>query len=203
MRRRTPSCVGPFRRLAIPGSPSEILFHDVVTARESTRSLVPARLEELGSLLWYAVRIQSGTREGVQHRLAASAGGLHPIDVLLLRRRRLYWYDALRHGLQQVDVAPALVDDAYRDSRRLLPDAQGDLLVMAGHSEVSGAKYRRPASLVWRDAGCMLQAIYFAAASIPLGVCALGVLGEQLIAAAYSSSSVVGAGLCAVGRIRA
>jgi SagB-type dehydrogenase family enzyme len=159
-------------------------------------------LEELGYLLWYAVRIQSGAREGVQHRLAASAGGLHPIDVLLLRRRRLYWYDALRHGLQQVDVAPNFVADAYRDSKRLLLDARGDLFVMAAHSEVTGAKYLRPSSLIWRDAGCMLQSIYFAAASIPLGVCALGILGEQLVAAAYSSSAVVGAGLCAVGRIR-
>jgi SagB-type dehydrogenase family enzyme len=202
VRRRTPSSIGPFRRLAIPGSPPQVLFHDVVTARESKRSLSPARTEDLGYLLWYAVRIQSGTPEGIQHRLAASAGGLHPIDVLLLRRRRLYWYDPLRHGLQQVDVALDLVDDAYRESKRLLRDAHGDLLVLAGHSEVTGAKYRRPASLVWRDAGCMLQAIYFAAAASSLGACALGILGQQLVAAAYASSSVVGAGLCAVGRIR-
>lgn len=160
-----------------------------------------ADLEEIGALLWYAARIHTGTRESVQHRTSASAGGLHPIDILLLRRRRLYWYDALQHGLVRVKISRDIVDGVYSDSRRLLPDARGDLLVLAGHLEVTSAKYEYAPSLLWRDAGCVLQSVYLTGTWLRLGVCALGILGSELVVGAYASPAVLGVGVCVVGRI--
>ncbi len=201
MRRHQPSRAGTLRRLAIPGLTPRTSFQDVVAERTSTRVMSSPDIGEIGALLWHAARIQEGTREGVQHRLAASSGGLHPIDILLLRRRRLYWYDGLQHGLLRVKTSRDVVDATYSEARRLLPDARGDFLVLAGHLEVTAAKYEHPHSLLWRDAGCVLQGIYLTGAWLRLAVCALGILGDQLVAEAYGSPAVLGVGVCAVGRV--
>lgn len=201
--RQVPRDLGPLRRFAAPKPPLESLFYDVMSERRSSRSLSAPDLVAIGELLWYTMRIQETRPDGTQHRLSPSAGGLHPIDVLLARRRQLYWYDAMHHGLRRVSISTSVIKDMYGAAHRLLPDARGDLLVLAGHVDVTSSKYLRATSLLWRDAGCVLQSIYLAAAWLELGVCGLGLLGDDTIAAAYSAPTVIGAGMCVIGRIRA
>lgn len=200
--RRLPTHLGQLHRFAVPKAPPESSFYDVACDRRSSRSLGPANLEAIGELLWYAMRVQNGGTDGVQHRLAASAGGLHPIDLLLVRRGRLYLYDAVRHGLRPVKMRDSILAEMKAAARQLLPDARGDFLVLAAHAEVTGSKYLRPASLLWRDAGCVLQSIYLTAAWLKLGVCALGLLGHDAVVEAYSATTVFGAGMCVIGQER-
>ena len=197
-----PHHLGPLRRFAIPKEPSGSHFYDVLCERRSSRRLVPVGLESIGELLWYSMRVQESRPGGTQHRLSPSAGGLHPIDVLLARRRRLYWYDAMNHGLRHVPISAIVIRDIYEAARQLLPDANADLLVLAAHAEVTGAKYVRATSLLWRDAGCVLQSLYLVASWLQLGACGLGLLGGDIIAAAYSAPTVIGVGMCVIGRGR-
>lgn len=201
--RQVPRDLGPLRRFAVPRPPLESLFYDVMSERRSSRSLSAPDLASIGELLWYTMRVQETGPAGVQHRLSPSAGGLHPIDVLLARRRQLYWYDAMHHGLRRVPISTIVMRDMYGAARRLLPDARGDLLLLAGHVEVTSSKYLRATSLLWRDAGCVLQSIYLAAAWLNLGVCGLGLLGDDTIASAYSAPTVIGVGMCVIGRMSA
>lgn len=109
----------------------------------------------------------------------------------------------MNHGLRHVPISAVVIRDMYEDAHRLLPDANADLLVLAAHAEVTGAQYARATSLLWRDAGCVLQSIYLVASWLELGACGLGLLGGDIIAAAYSAPTVIGAGMCVIGRVRA
>ena len=82
----------------------------------------------------------------------------------------------------------------------LLPEASGTALVLVGCMNRVAALYKRPASLLWRDAGVLLQTLALVAEAYRLAFCPLGVLGNQVVQALGLSESASAVGAALIGR---
>jgi len=93
-------------------------------------------------------------------------------------------YDAWTHRLEVLVIArsESLVRFVERCTE-LLPDAMGTSIVFAGYPGRVAAVYENHTSLLWRDAGALLQTVALAAAAYGLGFCPLGVLGGEVLEA--------------------
>jgi hypothetical protein len=156
--------------------------------------------DRLAELLWHGARTRD-VRGAWQHRAAASAGGIHPLHLLIFSRgsREALLYDPLRHCAHELDtVAQALVDAV--DQSMILDDA-GDatLLLLAAEVNRAAAAYEDPLSLVWRDAGCLIATLQLVASWLSLVSCPLGILGEPLLEACGAQGHLIAAGVLAVG----
>lgn len=139
-------------------------------------------------------------------RLSPSAGALHPIETVLVDWRgspRAMRYNALSHRLEVLAVShPVTLRSFARTCTEMLPDARGTALVFVGHTSRVAAAYEDPTSLLWRDAGALLQTLFFTATAFRLAFCPLGILGQEVIQAIGMPRDAVATGVALVGRPR-
>ena len=177
-------------------------FGAVLDRRSSQRDFGELSRANLGSLLWHAARVRSTDRG--QHRPAPSAGGLHPIELVVLEPpfRLAFLYDPVRHALGQLaDIDSQLLATACGATVAVLPLARGTLIVALGDFERTGALYEEPDSLVWRDAGCALATLHLTSAWLGLGSCLLGIVGAAVAEVIDRDGRGRPVGAIAVGQI--
>jgi SagB-type dehydrogenase family enzyme len=177
-------------------------FSAVLDRRSSQRDFGELSRANLGSLLWHAARVRSTDRG--QHRSAPSAGGLHPIEFVVLEPpfQHAFLYDPVRHALGELaDIDSQLLADACGAMVAVLPLARGTFIVALADFERTGALYEEPDSLVWRDAGCALATLHLTAAWLSLGSCLLGIVGAAVAEVVGRDGRVRPVGAIAVGQL--
>jgi hypothetical protein len=168
--------------LSPPRSPPKALFVDVLNQR---RSSVGAALdgELLASILWHASLLRR--REGSgrfnlpwESRSAPSAGGLHPIRLLVIPIQdadRIGLYHPERHDLEVLaERDERLTPVNAANVRQLAGATDGVTVQLVGDASKIESCYEHSASLLWRDAGALttilaLVATAFDALAVPLG----------------------------------
>ena len=122
---------------------------------------------------------------GRSYRPSPSAGAIHPVDVLLVHGgSRVFRYAPLAHQLEVLRVCrPQELSIFREDCREVLPTAAGTAIVFVGDRNRIAALYERPESLLWRDAGVLLQTLALVATAFRLRFCPLGILGTAAIEA--------------------
>lgn len=168
----------------------------------------PAPLREIANLLVFATSAHAqltGDPFGRTQRPAISAGALHPIHLCIVPMAgtpRAFHYDAHQQALEILSVARRsnlilLVERA----KSMLPDAHGSLLVLLAEPEKTRSVYRNSSSLVWRDAGAVLQLLHLCATAYRLAFCPLGMLGSELTRAVFPRGRTIEAtGTAVLGR---
>lgn len=191
-------------QLAAPAPPPVSTFAETLAARRSVRRMTAAPLREVANLLGFArAERRAWVHEGLRRasRPSPSAGALHPVEVLVVPMRGAP--RAFRHvpDVPSLDILRVADPDALRLHRRfaaeLAPEARGALLLFVGDAARVGAAYRRPDSLLWRDAGALLQTIHLCATAFRMAFCPLGPLGQEVFDAVLAP--VDGRSLRAVG----
>lgn len=196
----------PVRR-HLRGSPSLLLskqidrpdtgFFDVLDERRSCVGK-PLCVDQLSSVLWHSTRLRNRRlgRFGIgqESRSAPSAGGLHPIRLLILPLEQ-------GDGALYDDHADALIainpeaKMANRDSIiAIFGDACGVTIQFAADRDLVAACYDNPISLIWRDAGALTATICLVATALKLAVSPVGRLGTGIVEAAGLPSGFIGAG---------
>jgi hypothetical protein len=175
-------------------------FGAVLDARTSTRALTSPPTPALASVLWHGARTRAACR-GWQHRAHASAGGLHPIRIVLVEADRSpALYDPMRHSLLElVCAAPEQVQNELCAVRAVVPSAQGVLLQFVAHAPRTQAAYEHPDSLLWRDAGCLIATLQLVATWHGLATCPLGILGLGLVQSIEANPHLVAVGAMILG----
>jgi SagB-type dehydrogenase family enzyme len=139
------------------------------------------------------------------HRPAPSAGARHPFELLLLAGKGL---DGLESGAYRFDpikcaLAPVPTDEVSSEEFLLsvgnrlgqsgMPPAA---ICLVAHLDRTLGRYPSGMSLVWRDAGAILQTLHLCATDLGLRSCVVGSCGllydEQRV-------PIVDAGCLAVG----
>jgi len=86
---------GPSLYMSLPGSVPPASLWEVLDSRSSRRAFGPLSEQALSELLWYSGKTRKVSREKGrttwESRPAPSAGGRHPIDVLILDRGAENW----------------------------------------------------------------------------------------------------------------
>jgi nitroreductase len=187
-----------------PGSaPRERSFLDVFESRRSGRALISAPLEELVDALRLALVPRfwkEGDPLGRSRRPALSAGALHPISVLLFADATVYRVNAGQSVLEELNVSAELRTSWISKCKNVLPAAKGEFISLIADMARPMAAYDKSESLVWRDAGALLQTLALAAESYGLGFCPLGILGGEVIAALPKADQLISVGAAAIGR---
>ncbi len=172
--------------IAVANSASRLL-----DARRSVRHGGSFALPALASVLLASNRvITSETADDGYLRTwrpNPSAGGRHPIDILVDVRdveglkAGVYWFDAVYWSLREAhDLDAELVR-----SRQAVADAvstqrpPGAVLFLVADFGRTESRYDHPATLVWRDAGALMVSIQFAAAGAGLSSCPAGIGGTM------------------------
>lgn len=182
--------------------PSDRAFVDVFEQRRSTRKLAPAPLElTVGALLFaLAPRFwKDGDPLRRSRRPALSAGALHPITVLLFHDQAVLRLNADSCSLEKITFSAKARGAWISECRRVLPDANGTFLTLVADMARPGSAYAHSETLVWRDAGAMLQTIALAAELFGLGFCPLGILGNEVVSALPSGEQLLAVGGAAIG----
>lgn len=191
-----------------PANPGPLLLRDAMLARRSVREMAPAPLRSVLALVgWVTVAraIRVADPLGRTRRVPPSAGALHPVEVIVVAGGRrvpvLLRVDPVSARVQV--LSERRTGRAGRLLARLpevLPRARGTALVLLADHGRTAAVYRRPNSLLWRDAGALLASLQFAAGSIGLVTCLTGLLGEEIADALLPGSDrVLPAGTLLVG----
>lgn len=168
----------------------------------------PAPLRTIVNAVAYATLSRSirVSAEGVQQaqRPSASAGALHPVDVVLVplrRKPRAFRYNPWKHELEQLHLAePDAIAAFVRSCREVLPGANGTALALLGRPALVASRYENGDSLLWRDAGALMQTLFLSASAFELAFCPLGILGNEAVRAIALSNELVGMGVAIVGQ---
>lgn len=175
------------RRLIGPIGVDPIDFFDVLHGRNSSPPSRALTHRALSLLLWHAAAITHTGADAagrpVRRRAAASAGGIHPIDIYVEDDVNVVMrYDPLRHCL---GLVPGLSRREWRRRRaevaRAMRGKGGTMMLLVADAAAVAARYRNHESLVYRDAGCMIATLQMTAEALGLRCVPLGFLGEALV----------------------
>ena len=182
-------------------------FMEVFSERRSIKELGPCPIEKLSSILYYAIKPYSIACDDygvtVYRSAAPSAGGRHPIDIIVGlpkgHKRRLYLYNALKHSLLRLNIAPEKQWAFKKDVERTLPFRKSTLVWFSVQFMRTASKYSDYMSLVWRDVGAQLCCIQQAAKYVGLDSCPIGYLAEETFDAMFDSDKLISGGGVIVG----
>jgi nitroreductase len=162
----------------------------------------PASLEQTVDALLFALRPRywkQGDLLERSRRPSLSAGALHPISVLLFHERAAFRLNAESCALERLRFS----DEAYAawvsKCQRVLPEANGTFLALVADMARPRSAYANSESLVWRDAGALLQTIALVAELFGLGFCPLGILGNEVVTELHSDGQLLAVGAAAIG----
>jgi SagB-type dehydrogenase family enzyme len=183
-------------------------FFSVLESRRTRRSFAPLSDMQLSNLLWYCGKVrETGSLSNglpIQHRCPPSAGGIHPIDILLFETKapRPVLYDGVAHALCELGgTRVGLVKRLLTRVNRLVPVQDSKVVWFVAEFDRTLSRYKRGESLVWRDAGTLLGMVCLTAEALGLNCCPLGITGEPYISRILNSRRlVVGVGGCLVGK---
>jgi SagB-type dehydrogenase family enzyme len=166
---------------------------DVLVNRHSGANLSPISMELLTAFLWFSCRTHKIvlTKEGRvwQHRPSPSAGGIHPIDLILFNvpkfEKELFFYDATGHVLKRLRLPSMQRIMRLREKALEVKNEPKSILIwFVAQPQLIDAYYQNPESLLWRDAGALLGTCYLVATALRLRCCALGITGDPFISKA-------------------
>jgi hypothetical protein len=190
----------------IPPPPAS--FASVLEARRSNRTLRPAPIREIVNALAFATRprfVLDGDCYLRSRRPTPSAGAIHPIEIVIADWRgsdRLMRYNALDHSIEILRIThPEKVREFADLCANLLPDAHGTALVLIADQHRTQSLYNNFSSLIWRDAGALLEVLALVATAYRLRFCPLGILGGHVVdALALCLEQAIGVGCAIIGR---
>lgn len=188
-------------------APSSQTFESVVERRRSGRQMAQAPISEIVNVLGFAMRPRFW-KDDVFRRtrsLAISAGALHPLSVLIIPGRydqRLYRYNVVEHCLETLRIEIAVLNGWLQRATEVLPGADGTYLLFTADTTGPNAVYENAESLIWRDAGALLQLVAMVSSSFQLEFCPLGLLGSEIVAMLASPGRLIPAGVAVIGKIQ-
>jgi len=197
--------------LPIPENADLRGFLDVLHARESRREFVRAPEDrDVSDLLWHAFKTKQRRRndDGYrwEHRPAPSAGGLHPISVLVMnrppQRDAVFLYDPIAHALGRIEpVNRDVVLSFFSAVNSVLPVGEAAIVWFVADFRLTLSKYENGESLVWRDAGALGATVELVAEALELSSCAIGITGEPFVAQITGNVPMLeGVGGCLIGK---
>jgi len=140
-------------------------------------------------------------------KAAISAGALHPIDILVLSGNEInapILYDDDADLFLNLDVKDKRRFHEFSETTdKIIPEGKGHILLFVGDIAKTSEAYNNSESLLWRDAGALLQLFSMAAYSYGFEFCPLGILGiKALNSITPTNSNLVAVGTGIIGILK-
>ncbi|HUI28954.1 MAG TPA: nitroreductase family protein [Candidatus Acidoferrales bacterium] len=193
-----------------PDTKNSVSFFAVAESRRTRREFRRIPIEDLSALLWYTLKTRSTLtlQNGYmwQHRPTPSAGGRHPIDVLIYdhgnNQRTFELYDPIAHSLNLIHFPnPHPAEKLIEKIGNMIELQEATIILFAAQFGKTLTHYKNGESLVWRDSGALLATFGMMAEALSLNCCGIGITGEPYLSGALASGGLVtGVGGCLVGK---
>lgn len=182
-------------------------FLEIFSERRSVKELGACSLDALSKILHYAVKpycIGIDDYGVTVYRSAApSAGGRHPIDILVGIKensgRNLYLYHSLGHSLKRLAITDESQNAFFKDVEQTLSFGESILLWFSVQYMRTASKYTDYMSLVWRDVGAQLCCLQQAAKYVGLDSCPIGYLAGETFKKMFKSELLLSGGGLIIG----
>ena len=177
-------------------------FLGVFKERRSVKHLGRCSVEKLSQVLYYSCKPYEISKDDygmtVFRSASPSAGGRHPIDVLVglpeQGRRNLFLYEPVKHTLKRLAVSEEKLRLFYEDVESTLSFGESVLLWFSIQYMRTASKYTDYMSLIWRDAGALLCCLQQAAKYVGLESCPIGYLAEESFNNLFNNDALVSGG---------
>ena len=175
--------------------------------RRSVKQLGGCTIEKLSEILFHAVKPYTICKDDydmtVYRSASPSAGGRHPIDILVglpeNEGRRLFLYEPLSHSLRRLNIYVELQHEFFDDIDQTLPLGDSVLIWFSIQYMRTASKYYNYESLVWRDVGAQLCCLQQVAKYVGLDSCPIGYLAEDTFYRMFNSDYLVSGGGMIIG----
>ena len=182
-------------------------FFSTISERRSRRKFLKLSTAELSNVLWFTCKtFEANQAEAAwQHRCTPSAGGIHPIDVLIStpaeRRRNIYIYEPFSHSLRLVSgIKVRPLQRLLSQVNEIVPVGDGTLIWFVAQFQKTLSRYKHGESLVWRDSGALLANLCIVSEAFSLNCCAIGATGNPHIQNIFNEPEKLrGVGGCVIG----
>jgi SagB-type dehydrogenase family enzyme len=188
----------------LPRSP----FFSTILKRRSRREFLEVSIVDLSNVLWFTCKTLEINREPTivwQHRCTPSAGGIHPIDILVLTpaksKEAVFIYEPISHSLRPLSgIARSPLNRMIEQTNEVVPIASGTLIWFVAQFQKTLSRYENGESLVWRDSGALLASFCMVAEALSLNCCAIGATGNPHISEIFGKTDKLrGVGGCLLG----
>ncbi|WP_425393210.1 hypothetical protein [Ekhidna sp.] len=186
----------------------DIGFLDVLRQRRSVVPEAEFGIDKLSELLFLSNRIHQIILDDnglwISKRTAPSAGGLHPIDLLIslpteLPSRKLDYYNPIDHTLRELDINPDSLTTFFNHINRNITIEHACIIWFSIQPDKTGSKYNNPESLYWRDAGALLYCIQLVCTYLECSACPIGTLATDSFSKLFSKSELISGGGILIG----
>ena len=166
--------------------------------------------QDLSTLLWtvgktLSQRVTLLAHERWEHRGVPSAGGKHPIDLLVMDWTRtpgaLHLYDPLSHSLRVLKGFPSALNVSLSRAAEACVGWRAGLVIWhVVQVARTASAYRYPDTLIWRDSGVLTGAMAIVSAAVGLSCVPLGITGEPWLSRGLKANhQVMGGGGAVIG----
>lgn len=184
-------------------------FAQVVENRRSARKMARISFREMSNVLSFALQprfFREGDAAGRHRSPTISAGALHGVELVIVDWRgskRAFRFDRASCCLQALTIDnPSAMSRFVAHFKEVLAVDTTTAVVMLGDWKRMSAFYTNPETLLFRDAGAILQSLSMAAAAYRVGFCPLGILGGEIVEAlGMMNAELLPAGVAAIGTI--
>lgn len=192
-----------------PVNQPNINFFDIIVNRRSQRTFNKLSLPQLSDLLWYTSKVYDleVQQNGFiwTHRPTPSAGGRHPIDVIIslpdeLSKRMLSYYNPIDHSINQLQLNANVLADFFNHVDKIMSIENATVIWFLAHLQRTNSKYLNAESLIWRDAGALIYCFQLVSCALNFNCCPMGSLGEPYVSELFKKyGDTFGAGGCLIG----
>lgn len=196
--------------LPFPVATSDIYFDQTVFGRRTVYGGTSLNRMNLAAVLWRTVYCQqkrlSTSGNEIKLRPVISAGARHAIDVLVIEKMgqlRMHLYNDDKHSLSALDVPSSAIMALWRKASNAAQGTASTLFWFVAQPNKTISKYECPDTLIWRDAGALLQQFALVAQALGLACVPLGPTGNPEIDHIFKSDgSLLGVGGCFVSELK-
>lgn len=182
-------------------------FLDVLKERRSVKQLGGCAIEKLSEILFYAIKPYTICKDDydmvVYQSASPSAGGRHPIDILVgfpgNEGRRLFLYEPLSHSLFRLDIPIEMQQMFFHDINQTLTLGESILVWFSIQYMRTASKYTDYESLIWRDVGAQLCCLQQVTRFVGLDSCPIGYLAEDTFGHLFNCNSLISGGGMIIG----
>lgn len=172
-------------------------FFDTLDSRQSSTGGL-LETAKLSSLLWHSMRLRERRpgRFGIgrESRSAPSAGGLHPIRLIVMSIDGVDSgiYDDHSHAL--LPISARAIELNRVNIAEIFGISTGTTIQFAADAGLVSACYENPSSLIWRDAGALAATMCLIATTLCIAATPVGRVGNAIVEAANLPDGFIGAG---------
>jgi SagB-type dehydrogenase family enzyme len=195
-------------QLNVPDQEKAVDFFKLLPERRSSRNLHTLTDNVLDSLLWHSAKAKKVIVQDngyiLSQRPYPSAGAIHPIELFVIAQKPVLTfshYNAFDHSLSRLKVSKKLIEDMVAHLNENVPTNECKVLWMVAFPKRIEAKYQFSDSLLWREAGALLQTLQLTATALNIGSCAFGTLAEPFINKILTGYPVMSCGGLMIGSL--